>query len=322
LHEGAGAAVTVASNGRIAVDTLLTGSTPPVFDAVLMDLQMPEMDGYEATARIRADARFAGLPVIAMTAHATNEERQRCLDAGMNDHVGKPIDPEVLVETLARFLRSGAPDSAGLPRVAGLDTSAALRRVGGNRGLYLKLLRQFVAEQGQALDAIGAALEAGDRALAERLAHTLKGVAGNIGATAVQPAAGDLERSIRDGVSATALVSARAAVSEALDPLIAALGAELSSTSVVTGPDPVVPVASGRETTIESRATLERLATLLSELDPEAAGFLAANQGALRPVIGEARWGEFESLVSGYAFTDAQAMLEQAIKNVPGDPLT
>ena len=96
LLEGAGAKVDVANNGREAVDKLFRAARSRRFDAVLMDLQMPEMDGYQATAKIRSDARFATLPIIAMTAHATVEERERCLAAGMNDHVSKPIDPDNL----------------------------------------------------------------------------------------------------------------------------------------------------------------------------------------------------------------------------------
>src|SRR6185503_17190863 len=103
LLEGSGANVRVAQNGREAVEALSKGPQPPPFDVVLMDLQMPEMDGYQATAMLRADPRFGKLPIIAMTAHATVEERQRCLAAGMNDHVSKPIEPAVLFETVARF---------------------------------------------------------------------------------------------------------------------------------------------------------------------------------------------------------------------------
>src|SRR4029453_5335239 len=102
LLEGAGAIVTVANNGREAVE-LLSGAGPIPFDVVLMDLQMPEMDGYQATAKLRSESRLAALPIIAMTAHATMEERQRCLAVGMNDHVAKPIDPAALFEAVARF---------------------------------------------------------------------------------------------------------------------------------------------------------------------------------------------------------------------------
>src|SRR5205823_3163227 len=109
LLEGAGATMKVANNGREAVEMLSNGPQPPPFDVVLMDLQMPEMDGYQATAKLRADRRFTSLPIIAMTAHATIEERTRCLAAGMNDHISKPIDPAMLFETVERFYKPAAP---------------------------------------------------------------------------------------------------------------------------------------------------------------------------------------------------------------------
>jgi two-component system sensor histidine kinase/response regulator len=108
LLEGAGATVKVANNGREAVELLSNGPQPPPFDVVLMDLQMPEMDGHQATAKLRSDPRFTVLPIIAMTAHATIEERQRCLAAGMNDHISKPIDPGNLLETVGRFYKPAA----------------------------------------------------------------------------------------------------------------------------------------------------------------------------------------------------------------------
>ena len=190
--------MTVANNGREAVEALLGGAYPPPYDVVLMDLQMPEMDGYQATARIRADSRFASLPIIAMTAHATLEERAACIAAGMNDHISKPIYPNVLFDTVARYFRPATGGCAGehvrtphrprprprmpLPVVDGLDTADGLLRVGGNRKLYLKLLRQFVDDERDAAVRIRERLAAGDHATAERMAHTVKGVAGNLGA--------------------------------------------------------------------------------------------------------------------------------------------
>ena len=210
LLEGAGATVKIANNGREAVDILSNGPQPPPFDIVLMDLQMPEMDGYQATAKLRSDARFVTLPIIAMTAHATMEEKQRCLAAGMNDHISKPIDPDNLYETVERFYKPTVIADAS-PRhltpgeesadsqqqlqpedffsITGLDAKDGLKRVAGNRKLYEKLLRQFVEQQGPAVEQITAAQAQGDNALAERLAHTLKGVAGNIGAKSVQSTA-------------------------------------------------------------------------------------------------------------------------------------
>ena len=237
LLEGAGATVTVANNGREAVE-MLSGPGHPPFDVVLMDLQMPEMDGYQATAKLRSDSRLAALPIIAMTAHATVEERQRCLAAGMNDHVAKPIDPAALFEAVGRFYKpaegapapdqpsSPAPQEA-LPSIAGLDTNDGLSRVGGNRKLYVKILRQFAEQQGPALDQVADALAKGDHALAERLAHTLKGVAGNIGAAGVQSAAAALERVIRDRSNADEVERARQRVGAVLEPLATGIRAAL-----------------------------------------------------------------------------------------------
>src|SRR5947208_10703836 len=118
LLEGTGATVMVANNGREAVEILSNGPQPPPFDVVLMDLQMPEMDGYQATAKLRSDARFAALPIIAMTAHATIEGGQRCLASGMNDHISKPIDPSALFETVARYYRSAPGTPATVPAIA------------------------------------------------------------------------------------------------------------------------------------------------------------------------------------------------------------
>ena len=129
LLEGVGATVKVANNGRVAVETLSNGPQPPPFDVVLMDLQMPEMDGYQATTRIRADARLSRLPIIAMTAHATMEERQHCLDAGMNDHVSKPIDPARLFAAVGRFYKPAT--GSALPELpAVLPLPAAPRPAG------------------------------------------------------------------------------------------------------------------------------------------------------------------------------------------------
>jgi two-component system, sensor histidine kinase and response regulator len=360
LLEGAGATVKIANNGREAVEILSQGPQPPPFDVVLMDLQMPEMDGYQATAKIRADARFDKLPIIAMTAHATIEERQRCLAAGMVDHISKPIDPALLYEIVARVystvaqtsksavspvLRSStaeggqiskpadagkqtassevrnpaglaAGDTAGLETcatIAGLDTKDGLSRVAGNRKLYLKLLRQFAEQQGPAVTQVTEALSKGDTALAERLAHTLKGVAGNIGAKPVQTAAGTLEKLIRERARAEEVASAKQQVAAALDPLVTQLQAVLKSAA----PETPEPAAASAATPAQSREAAAQLAKLLAEFDPGAADFIEANPAALRPLFAGDAWPQFEKLVQSYAFADAQVQLEQALKNLP-----
>jgi two-component system sensor histidine kinase/response regulator len=325
LLEGVGASVTVANNGREAVE-MLSGPGQPPFDVVLMDLQMPEMDGYQATAKLRSDSRLAALPIIAMTAHATVEERQRCLAAGMNDHVGKPIDPAALFETVGRFYKPSEGTLAGdqpstpalqesLPSVAGLDTNDGLSRVGGNRKFYVKILRQFAEQQSPALDRIADALAKEDHALAGRLAHTLRGVAGNVGATGVQSAAAALEHLIRDRSNAHEVERARQHVGAVLGPLVAGIRAAFAAVeSDASAPVPLAaPMSPAR-----SRDAAAQLATLLSDSDPRAADFVEANRDALRPLFDASSWSEFEALVQGYAFADAQAQLEHALETSAG----
>ena len=234
----------------------------------------------------------------------------------MNDHFAKPIDPATLFETVGRFYKRAeraAPDR--LHQIPDLDASAGLSRVGGNRKLYLKLLRQFVENQGTAVARVTEAQGAGDRQTAERLAHTLKGVAGNIGATEVQFAAGALEKCIRDGAAEKDVETAKRRVAATLDPLVTALRA---LPEVFPAEDKVNPTTPTSVQLPQSREAAGRLTRLLSEFDPGAADFVEANQAALRPLFGDAGWPEFEKLVQGYAFADAQTRLEQALKGVQG----
>jgi two-component system, sensor histidine kinase and response regulator len=273
------------------------------------------------------------LPIIAMTAHATMEERQRCLAAGMVDHISKPIDTALLYETVGRVCKSAtaalaptanepfmgkeaevrAPGPDDLPSLEGLDAKDGLSRVAGNRKLYLKLLRQFAEQQGPAVTQVTDALTKGDTALAERLAHTLKGVAGNIGAKSVQTAAGALEKLIRERAEVAAVESAKQQVAAALDPLVTQLQAALKSAV----PEIPGPVAAPAATPAQSREAAAQLTKLLAEFDPGAADFIEANVAALRPLFAGDAWPPFEKLVQGYAFADAQAQLEQALKTFP-----
>jgi signal transduction histidine kinase/DNA-binding response OmpR family regulator/HPt (histidine-containing phosphotransfer) domain-containing protein/HAMP domain-containing protein len=320
LLEGAGATVQVAGNGREAVQILADGPEPPPFDLVLMDLQMPEMDGYQATAKLRAESRFANLPIIAMTAHATVEERQSCLAVGMNDHVAKPIDPAVLFDTLGRYyrpsvepaMRAAAPadvprDDVAVPSVGGLDTADGLLRVAGNRKLYLKLLRQFVEQQGGAPARIAEALAASDHATAERLAHTVKGVAGNLGAGVVQAAAGALEQAIAGRGDGGRIEALRQRLADELDALLGRLRPAIGAEPPAAGPAAAPPI---------DPETRERLVAemhkQLSEFDPAAADFLESHRETFRALLPENDFVEFERHVRGYAFGEAQALLERA----------
>jgi CheY-like chemotaxis protein len=200
--------VDIANHGQEALDMLQAER----YDCVLMDVQMPVMDGLTATEKIRKDKQFKDLPILAMTANATAEDQARCEAAGMNDHVAKPIIPRVLFETLLKWIPPGerelpdlpAADSAGdgaaeaLPEIPGIDTLAGVQRIGGNIASYRKLLQKFAANQASALDAIRTAIASNDGELSVRLAHTLKGVSGSVGANAVQQAAAKLEAALKE----------------------------------------------------------------------------------------------------------------------------
>jgi two-component system, sensor histidine kinase and response regulator len=346
LLESEGATVKTANNGREAVEILSNGPQPPPFDAVLMDLQMPEMDGYQATAKLRGDARFHELPIIAMTAHATIEERQKCLAAGMNDHLSKPIEPEMLFATVARFYgraegeaatkatvaiseavpptvladhevtaapkvdRSAAHGTDDLPVIDGLDTKEGLTRVAGNRKLYLKLLRQFAEQQGSALEQIAAEVAKGEVALAERLAHTLKGVAGNIGAKGVQATAGAVETLIREKAAAAELEAARKRAEAVLEPLVRQLRVALAATANEAAISTVAVTVDAAK----SREAATRLNTLLAEFDPGAVDFLEENRALLQPLFAADNWVQLEKSVQAYSFAEAQLQVGEALK--------
>jgi signal transduction histidine kinase/CheY-like chemotaxis protein len=312
LLEGAGASVTIAGDGLEALEKLEAGGAH-AYDAVLMDLQMPELDGFAATQRIRADARWVELPIIAMTAHATAEERERCLAAGMVDHISKPIDPHAMFATLARWLRPSAPrtpaaersgDAGGVavPDIAGLDRTSGLKRVAGNRGLYLSLLRQFRDKQADAGARIAAALAAGDRVAAERMAHTVKGVAGNIGLDAVQEAASVLEKAVHAG---DGIESAASRFEAELAKAVAALADAL-------GDDPVPAVAAPSADPAAAAAHAARMAALLAESDGDAVEYLVTHAAEFRLVFAGAEFPAFESAVNRYDFGPALELLRAA----------
>jgi len=317
LLEGVGAGVDVADNGAVAVKKLLGVPFPPPYDVVLMDLQMPEMDGYQATAKIRSDARFAKLPIIAMTAHATMEERQRCLDAGMNDHVSKPIEPDILYATLERWSKRAAPPVApsrapappvpaavALPPIEGVDAADGLARLAGNAKLYRGLLEQFAAKQGGAAGDIAKSFETGDRKSAERGAHTVKGVAGNLGMKRLHGAAADLERALREGgEAAAALAEFSAVMTSQVEAIRGALGAPVPA-----------PAAAGPFDAEAARAAIAKLRGLLAASDGDSSAAFALVSGAVTGAVGRAMVEALGASIDEFDFDGALSKLEAIAK--------
>lgn len=201
LEEG-GFDTDIAENGKIAVEMV----SKKAYDIVLMDMQMPVMDGIEATRRIRENQKYKNLPIIAMTANAMASDRQLCIEAGMNDHIAKPIDPEQLFFILQKYIpkkifaenkRMEEMQEESELIISGLNTELGLRRVLGKRQFYITLLRKYVEEQKSFQKEIDSAMEEKDCKTAERLVHTLKGVSGSIGAEVIQDKASALEEAIR-----------------------------------------------------------------------------------------------------------------------------
>ncbi len=202
--------VDIASNGLEALEAL----EEVAYDMVFMDVHMPVMDGYEATRRIRSRSCWTHLPVIAITAHALSTDLEKSLQAGMNDQVNKPINPEELMMVIAKYiknnsqtsthageldLKSANADNLPWPKMPGIVSVEGLARVGGNRELYKKLLLQFAHSNTDTPDKLKNALAKGDINEASRLLHTVKGVTANIGANRLAAAAADLETALIQG---------------------------------------------------------------------------------------------------------------------------
>jgi CheY-like chemotaxis protein len=318
LLESEGARVALASNGGEAVKVLTEGDQPPPFDVVFMDLQMPEMDGFTATRLVRAQPHLQKLPIIAMTAHVMVDEVQRCLEVGMNDHVAKPIDPDALFATLARWTRAqpreapnlpsraaSAADEIILPELAGVDVAAGLARTAGNKRLYRHLLAQFAARHESTGNKIKEALESGDNSQAERLAHSLKGVTGNLGIKQIFVLAGTLESAARESHARTeGLIEA---LESALDRQIRIIRAALSPDSVDGGKRFEVRPAERQE----ALAAVARLRERLEASAADAPRLFAEVAEILRGTIAAWRLDALGASVKAFDFDAALSKLEE-----------
>jgi len=316
LLRDAGLDVDLAENGRIAVD--LIRANP--YDIVLMDVQMPVMDGLTATRLIRESEAFKDLPVVAMTANAMVGDRDHCLAAGMNDHIAKPIEPEDLWKVLLKWFEfRGVPcsqeavraqrpaDLPGLPAIDGLDMAAAMRRVLGKKPLFLSMLIKFRAGQRGAPDEIRKCLDEGDWVTAERIAHTLKGVSGNIGALRLQHLAGCLEASIRNHESRATLDARRRDLEGPLQELLAELDRKLP----LEPARKPVPVDPG-----QLELVCAQLAALLAE-DDGAAGDLLEAQADLLCAAFPAQFRGLEDRVRAFDYEGALEVLRSALAARP-----
>jgi len=310
LLEDEGAVVQIAADGAEALAAIDAADRP--FDAVLMDVQMPVMDGYTATAHLRRHPVHHALPVVAMTANAMAEDRDACLAAGMNDHVGKPFNLAELVRVLRRL--AGWPElvpprranaAAPLPEPvrraaagAGIDIAAAIERFGGQLPVYRRMLQNFVA----GLSSLPAQLQPtrGDALTPRQQLHSLKGLAATLGAGALAAVAGEGERRLAEGAAAEEVAAVLRQVLQAVADVEAGLRALLAAL-----PDEDAASAAARSGSPDLRRTLEQLAEHLENADMAATDTL----GILRRQHGPALGAALQPLDEAVAALDFQRAL-------------
>jgi two-component system sensor histidine kinase/response regulator len=313
-----GITLEIAPDGKQAVD--MARAAPGRYAAILMDMQMPEMDGLAATRALRALPEFSDIPIIAMTANAMKTDLDACLAAGMNDHVTKPIERKLLLQALRRWLpsRPGAAAAAELPPTAaaqsrqlpGIDVGATLQRLGIDLPSLEQLLVRHADGQRATLESLRAAVAAGDAAAVARHAHALAGAAGNLGASGLHLAAKALEKAGRDGEAGElpgllAQVDEQAAVVfrsiSTLDSLQAARRAQSDR--------PFVPA--------QARAALNRLRSALADSDLTAAGSALTELGGVAmPGQAASELAQLRSHVDGYEYEEAQVVATRLLQHI------
>ncbi|WP_051278835.1 PAS domain S-box protein [Chitinilyticum aquatile] len=317
LLRAAGVQVEVAGNGALAVELVRSRR----YDLILMDMQMPVMDGLAATRMIRSEAASAQLPIIAMTANAMSQDRERCLAAGMNDHLAKPFEPEALHAMLAKWLvapaggsvadGNGTPVAQPLAPIDGLDQQAGLRRVLGDAAIYTRLLRMFLAGQTSIMNELQAALAAGERETACRMAHTLKGSAGTIGAGRIQAAAAELERMLGGDVESIDVSPQLAELADELAQVLPALQAAL----------PVETTAPARTVDPDRiRLLSAELEALLAADDADACDLFDEIAPLLDAAL-PAAYPEISAAIRSFDFVRALRALRSGMADFSGDDL-
>jgi signal transduction histidine kinase/DNA-binding response OmpR family regulator len=315
LLQRQGMLVDMADNGRIA--TTMVRETP--YDLVLMDLQMPEMDGLEATRMIRHMLGKEKLPILAMTANIFEEDRRACKEAGMNDFVPKPVEPEQLFAAMAKWMKiSPAQDVAvlvtnddeiseeidhlrqQLESIEGLDLKQGLAAMQGDWVAYTRLLRQFIGAHAEDATNIGACLKQGEHEEARSLAHSAKGAAGTLGLKPLQSTAAELEGMLKHGDASEKIQKAVENFAQAMDklvPLIASLEV----------PETILIVEAPTE---DLHVALARLNDFFAFGDTEGGQLLEALTPHLTQVFGD-RVQTLRKAVDEFDFAEAQLILHE-----------
>ncbi|HNI97395.1 MAG TPA: PAS domain S-box protein, partial [Leptospiraceae bacterium] len=310
----AGMRVDTAENGLAALEKIKERK----YDLVLMDMQMPVMDGITAIREIRRNQDCLHLPVVAMTANAMDQDRAACIDAGMNDFLSKPIDPSLLWKILLKWIKPRNQTDGSLKNnekdkdteealpesISGLDMEDGLRRMLGKKNLYLSLLRKFLAARKESAQEIREALDAGDFFLAERLAHTMKGVSGSIGAPELYRISSDLEKAFKNRRASGETAELLSLFEKKLGVIIKDLETKL--------PEEKTPLSSSAVNRKKLAETCLQLSRLLKEDDALALDLITER----RDMIAAAFPSEFSGIINDikkFDFEKALLKLESAM---------
>lgn len=308
LLENQGVEVEVVSNGKAAVNKILEANKESFYDLIFMDLHMPEMDGFEATKLIRKF--YPQLPIVALTARVMVEEKERCLNNGMNDHIPKPIDPQLLFSVLSKWTKKGEmasnrkdneDSSIDFSTIPGLNWQEGLSRVMGNSNLYRKLLHQYIGNQQDTVNKIWQALEKGNTNAAAETTHTLKGVSSNIGAWEIQSLSIELEEGIMKEQSL-----------EELQPLLESIEKKLYS--LMKAVENNIPMETNLvQTVTKGKLTvfLDKLRGLLENSDCESLDYFADIRSGLMEFLKQEQILELEKLIENFEFETALLLIQK-----------
>lgn len=317
LLEDAELIVDVANNGQEALEMISRKS----YDIVLMDIQMPIMDGLTATREIRRNEAFKNLPILAMTANTMQQDKDKSLAAGMNDHLAKPIDPDELFSALLKWIRSDSnpleiaesskkiqiPEvqyDAGIPMIDGLDYKQGLKRVLGKTDRYLQLLEKYVLSQERLLEELKTAFLQHDEKLAERLAHTSKSLNGNIGAIKLQEIAADLEKLFREHSDPEKTKYQFELYASELLGMLNVIKQSIPATTLVSS------LNAANFSKVEATEILGQLKYLLENDDSSAIDYFEEHHKKLSLLLGNEIFNRFSNAIKSYDFGAALGLLE------------
>ena len=324
----AGLIVSIANNGQEAVAKVKEN----FFDIVLMDIQMPIMDGYDATREIRKSPALANLPIISMTANALLRDQQKCLEAGMNDNISKPIDTQQLFQKIAQWvlkepalhnaeykpanlheidplLTTLRSSSSNLHLLASFDFKKSLERLGGNTEFYSQLLEKFQHNHNVEIGRIRRALAANDFKAARIIAHTLKSAAGNVGALYVSEKAALLENALEEESAAN------------VEPLLKQL--DLGLKEAMNSIAQFLTKAKAEETFIKTEIDMNILSPLFTQLDKSLSDFDMASNHDLEEILILVKHSkisdeitEIKRCVEQYDYQEARKLLKNLVKSL------